>query len=284
MDTEFTLNITSRDGTTLEQLTVYKYLSLFDYGDAIYRLACKRNTSKAINHSAIWFATNATFKKHTTVYCVPWSNGHLSTLINTHRFMLIDKTLFGYSPSGSPVVSAVTTFRFILCHPSTVLCWVTALWAVLWMKARHCFVSTRTQSQEVPFRSTKAHTNAHARTLTDMFSLSSHYMQCKTSEQRGGSCQRDIEHQTQQQDSDFAKRNFIWNPAKSCGKWWKLNSYFKWFDKVKPFQNYILDLTVTAGEMHRKGREQREREKAQAGLESGPLALSCWGIPNRSCF
>lgn len=118
MDTEFTLNITSRDGTTLEQLTVYKYLFLFDYGNAIYRLACKRNTSKAINHSAVWFATNATFKKHTTVYCVPWSNGHLCTLINTHRFTLIDTYYtFWIFPLGKS--RGVSCYNFQICSLSS---------------------------------------------------------------------------------------------------------------------------------------------------------------------
>ena len=142
-------NITSLEGTTLEQVTEYKYLGIWldntlsflphinklqskikaklgflyrmrstltrsakltlvqmtilpmlDYGDIIYRSACKGALEKldVIYHSAIRFATNAPFRTHhCTLYSsVNWPSLHTRRL--THWFMLIYKTLLGLSP------------------------------------------------------------------------------------------------------------------------------------------------------------------------------------------
>lgn len=82
---------------TLVQMTI---LPMFDYGDVIYRSACKGALQKldVLYHSAIRFATNAPFKTHhCTLYSsVNWPSLH--TRRNIHWFMLIYKTLLGLSP------------------------------------------------------------------------------------------------------------------------------------------------------------------------------------------
>ncbi len=75
-------------------------LPLFDYGDVIYRSACKCALGKldALYHSAIRFATNAPFRTHhCSLYSsVNWPSLH--TRRTTHWLMLIYKTLLGLSP------------------------------------------------------------------------------------------------------------------------------------------------------------------------------------------
>ena len=88
---------TSAARLTLVQMVI---LPMLDYGDVIYRSACKGSLQKldVLYHSAIRFATNAPFKTHhCTLYSsVNWPSLH--TRRNTHWLMLIYKTLLGLSP------------------------------------------------------------------------------------------------------------------------------------------------------------------------------------------
>uniref|UniRef100_A0A3B1KHQ9 Reverse transcriptase domain-containing protein n=1 Tax=Astyanax mexicanus TaxID=7994 RepID=A0A3B1KHQ9_ASTMX len=82
---------------TLVQMTI---LPMFDYGDVVYRSACKSLLHKldVLYHSAIRFAINAPFKTHhCSLYsAVSWPSLHIRRL--SHWYMLIYKTLVGLSP------------------------------------------------------------------------------------------------------------------------------------------------------------------------------------------
>lgn len=82
---------------TLIQMTI---LPMLDYGDTIYRVACKSTLSKldALYHSTIRFATNAPFNTH---HCALYSSVNWPSLHNRrkiHWFTFIYKTLLGHSP------------------------------------------------------------------------------------------------------------------------------------------------------------------------------------------
>ncbi len=91
------LTFTTSAKLTLINLTI---LPMLDYGDIIYRSACKGILSKldTLYHSAIWFATNASFSTHhCTLYSlVQWPSLH--TRRNMHWFTFIYKTLLGLTP------------------------------------------------------------------------------------------------------------------------------------------------------------------------------------------
>ncbi|KAJ8343940.1 hypothetical protein SKAU_G00312690 [Synaphobranchus kaupii] len=93
MRSSFTLS----DRLTLVKMTI---LPMLDYGDTIFRSACKTTLQKldVLYHSAIRFATNAPFRTHhCTLYSsVNWPSLH--TRREIHWYMLIYKTLLGLSP------------------------------------------------------------------------------------------------------------------------------------------------------------------------------------------
>lgn len=83
---------------SLVQLTV---LPLFDYGDVVYRSACKGALERlnVLYHSAIRFATNAPYRTHhCDLYTLAnWPS--LETRRNIHWLMMVFKTLLGLTPS-----------------------------------------------------------------------------------------------------------------------------------------------------------------------------------------
>ena len=84
--------LTSSAKLSLVQMTV---LPLFDYGDTIYRSACKGALDHldVLYHSAIRFATNAPYRTHHgDLYSLAnWPS--LETRRNIHWLMLVYKTL-----------------------------------------------------------------------------------------------------------------------------------------------------------------------------------------------
>ena len=75
-------------------------LPLFDYGDVIYRSACKGALERldVLYHSAIRFATNAPYRTH---HCELYALANLPSLEtrhNIHWLMVIYKTLLGLTP------------------------------------------------------------------------------------------------------------------------------------------------------------------------------------------
>ena len=82
---------------TLVQMTV---LPLFDYGDVIYRSACKGALERleVLYHSAIHFSTNAPYRTHHCELYALANFPSLETRRNIHWLMVIYKTLLGLTP------------------------------------------------------------------------------------------------------------------------------------------------------------------------------------------